>query len=435
MTTAIFLLIVTLNGKQGVIDYDGNIVIPIEYDKIYLSSGNNYYLAGKYIEQEDSTDLMQYGIIDLEGKILEPFIHKNSNFYSPHINYTMEYSFVTKDEKLCIIDTNRNVVFENKYYDRFVSFHNGMLTVTKNRKIGFLNSDFEEVIPPTYKNASPFKDDGISNVIFEDNSQGFINTNGKVVSKIPASYTFGHDYKKGIYRAFNRSNKFYCSLFDIKGNQIVKDKYKEIFFSVEDGIIIYQGDNMETGKSDLIYCDTSGKIIKEFNYDKIQGGKKNRIIFGEQIGNSLLFGIADKNGNVLLRPQYEELKYMIRYEDNNESLFDEDILLAKKNGKYGVVKENNEVLVTFEYPKLRHLNNGFFRDDTQEGSIIVNHKDEFLLRTDDFWIWYQIKHSIDEYAAKTSDNKYGIYNLRTGEWRIQPIYDNIGWVEEIKIEK
>lgn len=176
-------------------------------------------------------------------------------------------------------------------------------------------------------------------------------------------------------------------LIDKNGNIIVKAKYDEIQNSSTDDEIIVSTKNGEITEYKII--DKKENVSFEFtskDYDEIgyfnegmlavkksgsdevyfinkKGEKSNKI--GTQKGYKLLeyvyvngltpffegesYGIKNKDGEIVIRAKYEELQ-----------IFDKSIIRAKKNGKWGIINENDETVLPFDYSALYHINKNRF---------------------------------------------------------------------------
>ncbi len=124
---------VLLGDKLGLVDENGNIVLPIIYDSI---------TKGDYSEGELES-------IKLEGK----------------------WGFINKD----------GIVVISPIYDNFCYFHDGYAAVKLNNKYGFIDETGREVVPFIYDDAWGFEE-GYA-LIKLNNKWGFIDKNLKVVVK------------------------------------------------------------------------------------------------------------------------------------------------------------------------------------------------------------------------------------------------------------
>ncbi len=142
-----------LNDKWGIIDSTGKEVTPIKYEKVF-----NHFNEGIALAKMND----KYGFIDKMGKELSGFIYDEADYF---INGT---SIIKKDDKVCLIDKDFNLIkelkinFESiKLYSStnlellkdFIKFttENNIFRVEQNQKVGYINKKTgEEIIPIKY---------------------------------------------------------------------------------------------------------------------------------------------------------------------------------------------------------------------------------------------------------------------------------------------
>ena len=180
------LYIVKLNDKMGIVDGNGNPVVPIEYKSI----NNNPYKDGSHLAQNKDG---MYGCISLDGRITMPFKYSNieTGGYSNsvitmhdgkcgivHINDGMPYEVTTcdynniegrkklfiveKDNKFGMLDLYGNIITEI-IYDKIESLSNSnsyyssskLFIAKKGDKYFFLNNTGEIVNETYYRFIKP----------------------------------------------------------------------------------------------------------------------------------------------------------------------------------------------------------------------------------------------------------------------------------------
>ncbi len=182
----------------GIIDKNGNFLLPMKYDYIGgFSEGLSlvrpdffedrvYYIdktGKKVLEIEgNSGDFKEglayirkngkYGVIDKTGKVVIPIIYD----YVKDFNDGLAY--VWKDDKQGYIDKNGNEVVPIKY-DYIGGFSEGLAVAIIGKKYGYVDKSGKEVIPIIYDSASDFSE-GLAAVVVEDQMR-FIDKTGKIV--------------------------------------------------------------------------------------------------------------------------------------------------------------------------------------------------------------------------------------------------------------
>ena len=170
------LAIFSLDGYQGVIDKQGQVVIPAQYmithdfheGLVYVWMGHLGERKGMFIDRtgnkviETSTPLageFHEGLACIEQKDSWGFINKQGNMVIP-----------------CRYDLSG--VYDECY------FSDGLACVKRNNLWGFVNKQGQEVISLKYDDASPFSE-GLARVK-KGEKWGFINKQGQIV--IPLEY-------------------------------------------------------------------------------------------------------------------------------------------------------------------------------------------------------------------------------------------------------
>ena len=251
--------IVTSNGKSGLIDKTGKLVIPYEYSSLWLySNQKNIVKAGKEVDSKlvygvlntqnkviipleyssltvDSNLFMvakngKYGVVDINGKVLVPTEFYNITTYSKN-----RVAKAEKDGKYGFIDLKGSWIFEkSKSVFTFYGCNAGMVRCKVNNKYGYLDLKGNEVIITKYDYAEDFTDDGIARVGVSNSDTkyktlyGYINKKGEVV--IPLKYetlsffvngaTIAKDPETNRYGYLDKNGKLYddgeCVVFPSK---------------------------------------------------------------------------------------------------------------------------------------------------------------------------------------------------------------------------
>jgi hypothetical protein len=190
------------------IDYQGNIVIPIKYGFIRA------YSDGLFVVQQKNgkfgcVDSLNKLVIDTTFEDIEQFydgvapaklnekwgvINKQGEFilkptYDEITAYSEGLAKVVQNEKYGYIDTSGVLQIPIKYenvFDPFVNmhdFHNNLATIKIGDKWGFINRKGDLAIKPVYTYVRDFNQ-GVAWVKFDEKDSenfGFINVKGEVI--------------------------------------------------------------------------------------------------------------------------------------------------------------------------------------------------------------------------------------------------------------
>ena len=175
------------NGLVGVVNSEGEILIPCQFDQIYDLTDDNYVKVLRNLK---------IGLYQLEfGMILPP-------------DYDQIWAFedglakVLKDRKIGYVNTNGEVIIPVEY-NHIWEEDDGLIKVLKDGKMGFLNSNGEIILPADYQQIWSF--DGDLAKILKNGKMGYIDRNGNEV--IPPIYdqlgTFDGDIAKAMIGGAN----------------------------------------------------------------------------------------------------------------------------------------------------------------------------------------------------------------------------------------
>lgn len=322
-------LIVKKNGKYGVINDRGTKLIKEEYDGIvadgYYTEKDGYALSG-YIINNKTTNGYRYGYIN----------HKLKKILN------VEYNVI---ERVLEINDGQDVYI--------ITSKNGKFGVVKNNKI-LINYDYQDI---EYDN---------SNNVF----------------KLQRNSQYG--------------------IFSISGKQILPVQYKELEFK---GVYIQA---LENGNEDYKYFNLQGDDIKDFKYTSVL--KTNEDSYYITINEEGLYGIINSNEKELVENKYNYL----------EHLFDEYFIAAKDNGKLGIINTKDSIIVDFKYEVLQKI------QDTKivEAKILKENQTELygkdmekIYSVDNAYI-YKKDNYIEVYSKK--DTKY--FDLEGKELIAQEIF-------------
>jgi hypothetical protein len=129
------------NGKTGIINEVGKVIIPLEYEDISDLKG------GLFLAKKSN----KYGMIDINGKIVIPFEYSKIRFFNEGL------ALVILNGKAGYINKKNEMIIEPQYKFNFLGdFNNGLACVRKNKKYGYINKKNKIIIPIIYDSALPF---------------------------------------------------------------------------------------------------------------------------------------------------------------------------------------------------------------------------------------------------------------------------------------
>lgn len=201
-----------------------------------------------------------------------------------------------------------------------------------------LGKDIMECSSFSEEGTATFKDDG--------GKFGIINTKGDVIVK--AQYDYAGNYTKdGVAIVGKRDSEELVNYkaLDKEGNVLFSFTSHDYdhFGDFSDG---YMPVTVKEGSYyDVYFLDKSGKRTKKFG--KSDGFNLPRYAMHDGVtvymeGHS--YGLKNSEGDVLLRPKYDDLFFM---KDKK--------YIARKDGNWGIINDEDEIVLPFEYKELMYL--------------------------------------------------------------------------------
>ena len=394
-----------------------------EYEYFALYSANKWGV----INQEGETVIQPtyQEMIIIPDKAKDIFIcmyninEETGEYKTKAINSKNEEIYTNYDQIEVIQNMDQN---ENLWYEEDV------LRVQKDGKYGLIDLNGKEILPCEYEDIKALT--GIENslIIQKDGKVGITNNKGSII--VEPNYkevkNLGKTYKEG-YITINDENKY--GLVSTTKKQLLENKYEEIeqiYF--EDYYLI-----KEAGKKKLI--NTSGEVVIADSFDDIVSQTSRGVIYKK--GD--LYGEMTISKETTIEPQYQYLEETLK-----------GIYIAKQNDKYGIISEEKEEKIPFEYASITYNEkaNLFIAEDTEyKASIIdtqfnvkisgilseINQKESYIkMRIDDEYKYYNFKceeKSSEEILTNNTlflskkDGKYG-YVDEKGNVIVEYIYDD-----------
>ncbi len=398
-----------LNGKFGFIDRKGKVIIPFEYE-----TESHFYQCGLAEVRKNN----KYGFIDKSGKIIIPL-----EFEKVKDNKADELVCVMKNGKWAFFSCEGKQLTEFEFEQikespysesSYTYFENGLCLVKKNGKRGYINSNFQTVIPfGKYQESETF-DQSKRAVVKTKGMYGLINTKDEFILEPIFQSIEYFKYPSGRYKVKN-DNKY--AIIDSTGQEILPFQYLEIIP----------------------------------NYFQIDSLKKGVLILKNVNGKS---SVTDYNGAVLIPEKYNNIE-KFEVEDNLS------YAVVQMNGKYGLINYLNEIVIPIEndlIKKRRWFDYLIVEKDnfqglcTKAGKEIIskkynqidpcyyNENNRFIVKLNDLFGVVDIKDDVIipiefesisnwvEYGPEAhfvlKDKKQGLID-REGKVIIPPVYDEI----------
>lgn len=269
-----------------------------------------------------------------------------------------DYVVAFKDNKWGIIDSDGNTVIDPSY-EEMITIPNSKKDIflciynvnyeTGEYKTKALNSKNEEIFTQYEQIEAISNKDKDDNIWYEENvlkvkkdgKYGTINLEGKELT--PSQYEEIASIE-GIKNALKVKKDGKMGVIDSEGKTVLPTQYQEITNLGKDnkeGFIV----KAEDGKYGVV--DYSNQTVLETKYDAIEKIHGNDMYVVKQAGKEIL---VKKDGTEQLNSGYDEIKAILKNADHG--------IIYTKNGKYGVMKTTGEVIIPAEYEELREAKTG-----------------------------------------------------------------------------
>ena len=312
----------TKNGEiYGYIDEKGNFIIEPKFDRAY-----DFTSKGVAIVTENGLD----GLINLEGNYVIPPIYDS---LSPFVEGK---SIFVQNGKMGAIDEEGNVVTKN-LYSIIGNFSEGRAVVGESKsngyKYGYIDGEGREVIPLKYENADDFRD-GVALVKIKENKYGLIDKHGRIISSY--DYYSVSRYSEG-FMTFTKGEGELYGYINMEGTEEIKPIYTMASEFNEGRAIVSTEENFN-GPYGVI--DTKGRYVYTTVFSEIIYLGEGMFALGMPIGKPLddekftlpsIYAIGDIKGNILTTFKY---LYVGKYKNGIASSSDiTTTFFIDKNGK------------------------------------------------------------------------------------------------------
>lgn len=470
----------TENGKQGLKNDLGEIIIKPKYEKLGWADGSQRVFDGII----GFSKHQKWGLISIKGNEIT-----SNDYYSviPLGNGLFKATNKQDGSHLhyCgVINENGKVIVSFNYYD--VSYENGKFIVTDFRdfKTGIIDAKENEIIPKKYDSIS------VSNYLIIAKKQSQVDIFSKEGSLL----------LNDLNNVIQKSDGWICEKngrkgwMNEKGEVIHPINYKEIK-GYSGGLQLEDFPQWEIYKKQQkvfeLKCDSIhyGKHIwiaylngKQHFIDKQYQLIATKYRFNQSVENLLIvtnsadekWSVIDINGNVIISG-YEYIEhrgshfigrkngrwdlFSIRGIKRNSKPFkkmafgESDLLIAKRNGLWGLVDFSGDVMTGFKYDSIISSGENYIIKEfgswgvmdkfstwvvlPKYDSIFLNKKLAFAKKGSDFFI-YHTNNCIDTIQAKpvskmgdfTLVNDSGFMGLMDGmgSYMLLPLYEKIKYV-------
>ncbi len=232
------------NGKTGVIDNKGLIIIPVEFRQIWdVDKDNNIKVL--YANK--------LGIYNIRGEIVIPAEYDNIWLFHNGM------AKVIQEGRTGYISSEGKIIIPCRY-EQIWDFENGMARVMRNGLLGYVTMDGGEIIPTEYQQIWSFNN-GRARVL-KNGKIGYIDEKG--VEVIPPIFTQIWEFDNGKAKAIFEGN---IVMIDETGTIVGDAPSQEEYVTSTAGDTIIHHDKTE---SSIKIIDKTVRIIREYTTNQHQ---------------------------------------------------------------------------------------------------------------------------------------------------------------------
>ena len=320
------VLKVQKNGKYGLIDYTGKEVLKCSYDNIYALEG----IENSLIIEENG----KLGLTNTQGSIIINTEYKEINPLTD--DYKNGYIVVNSEGKYGVIDVNKTVILEPQFDEILKVYSEGKYGVKQNGDYLVIDKTGKELLTEGFDEIEEINGENI--VIKLKNKYGIINLDGEeLISNNYDSLKYAFDN----YYIAKKGNLY--GIVSLDNEEILPFEYTSIIYRKQAGFI-------EAEKEDEIETEIYNSNIEL----KLTG---------------IISECNEAKGYIRLRTNGEYKYYNFKFEEKNaqDLLTTNVIFLSKKNGKYGYIDKDGNVVINYIYDDATEQNNYGFASVKKDG--------------------------------------------------------------------
>ena len=355
--------------KYGVVDEEGVVYIPVNYDEISLFQEGNNYRDNVYKCQRNG----KLGLVNAQDITLLQCEYSS-------IKHSGEYVYLIKNGKNGYAELKGTDEVKSLIpciYDKLESYSkNAPMRATYNGKEGMIDGNNKIIIPFEYSNIGKFYNVGAYNMAWveQDGKYGIYNIDGTVIQPWDIEKAYVMNENSGTtYLTFDDfpdpstpyihivvngltgvlSGKTYKTVIPCKYGYISPVINERAFYKANNkwGIMDIQNNSIQEAIYDKIKINNN-MLSEAFTPDGTF--HDNMYVF---IGDKQ--GMIDKNGKAFIPVKYDSL-----------GVFSENMIVAKCGNLYGYINSNGEECIPLTYSHADNFSEGLAAVKNEKGKYL-----------------------------------------------------------------
>lgn len=387
-----------VDGKWGVINNKGETIIDITYDEmVIIPNPTKPVFICIYDVNEQTGEYKTKAINEKQEELFTEYdrVEAIENFDSKqNIWYEKESLRVVKNGKYGLIDFNGKTLLQCEY-DNIVSLKSTSenLLVSKDNKVGIVNTMGQNIIPIEYKEIKLLKE-GLKDeyiIVNEEGNSGIISTSGTIIiepkyneikylnsteifaAKIDNKWNLvnkkgdilnntydDYTYSKGDYVIVKKDEKY--GIITISGEVKIEPTYEELKYAFSVYYIAKFNSRygiINTENTSLISLEyLSMNYLEEKEIIIADKTETETVIFDSNLAQKLSGIFVFENDYIKARINGEDKYYTYKFEEKEtkDILTKNTLFVSKKEGKYGFVDKQGNVVVDYKFDEAKEQN-------------------------------------------------------------------------------
>lgn len=322
------LAVVEVNGKMHVINKKGENILNDSYDRLQIDkeTGNIFYRSNS-----------KWGLMDKTGKVITDAL------YDQLYEFSEGRALVKSGSSYGFIDSKGKTVIsiEYKYAE---SFSNGLALVRNDEnKYGYIDKNGKVIIDYLYDYATSFDDYGLA-IVIEELTTGDVyslinKSNNKIINSV--------DYINGDGPLYEVETEDKIYLYKTDGTKFTEDNFEGVWYLRD-----YFGNVDDKDENDInVIFNKDGTILKSHDYwesDFVSSFIKGQRLVALVIYDDDFMDVYTYDNTYRLRGSS-----LIQIISNQR-------FIVERNGKYGLIDKDGNILIEFLYDGLYCFNDGYF---------------------------------------------------------------------------
>lgn len=414
-------LLVNLDGKYGIININGKTLIEPEYDIIesdYYYANDVEYNASGYIVSKKTENGYRYGYINRDWEIILDTEYNDLFRLSDIGENDTCYILCAKNGRYGI-KQNKDTIIDNKYQNIEFNEEAGLFIVEATGKYGVLDKQGEKILDINYDS---IQIQGNSIFALKENESYEFDINGN-------QKEYNDNYKLITVPTENPNYNIAVKIDDSGTRYGVSDANENIIIDCEYSYIEYLSGDY------FVVCDLSYKVgilnsanetVLDFNYSLIRKIENTNLVQAMYAEDSIIEIYSNNMDKIYSAKNTKinvEEKYVKLYSENNllyvdyngstisntKILKDNTLFAYSKNGRWGFVNKDSEIIIDCIYDKVTDFNEYGYAGIKLDGKWgVMNSDGEIILEptydldastTEPYFIgtYYRVSSNILEY--------------------------------------